>query len=557
VSRPSIPAAAAGSDPAQGDPLTTGTLPGAVRRAALRAPGATAVADAEARLSWSELHDEVRIVARALVTLGVRRADRVCVWAPNSRQWVVSALATTYIGAVLVPVNSRYTGHEAIDLVRRSRARVVVVARGFLGRDQVAELQAAAAHLDDPEGSPLTGCPDTAAIVTIGLADLSAGAGIVGFGDLARLAGDTPLEAVEAMADAVSPDDLADILFTSGTTGRSKGACSSHRQTLAVADAWAGEGELTSDDRYFVVNPFFHAFGYKAGLVSCLLRGTTMVTRPVFGLEDTLALLRDEGVSVLAAAPPVFQSLLDAPGGPARSGLRLAVTGATLVPVALVERIQTELGCRSVLTAYGLTEAVVATMCRTDDTPEVVAHTVGRPVAGFELRVVDPFTGRPMASGTAGEVLLRGPNVMLGYLDDPRATAEAVDPDGWLRTGDVGSLDGRGYLTITDRLKDVVIVGGFNVYPAEVEQVLACLDDVMEAAAVGVPDERLGEVTKAYVVRRPSSALDAARVLEHCRERLANFKVPRSVEFVDQLPRNATGKVLRRELKERGGPVRG
>jgi HIP---CoA ligase len=528
-----------------------------VRRAAVRAPEATAVTDAEGRLSWSELHDEVRNVARALVTLGVRRGDRVCVWAPNSRQWVVSALATTYVGAVLVPVNSRYTGHEAIDLVRRSRARVVVVAQGFLGRDQVAELQAAATQLGGPAGSPLTGCPDTAAIVTIGPADVSEVPGIVRFGDLARLAGDTPLDAVEAMADAVFPDDLADILFTSGTTGRSKGACSSHRQTLAVAGAWADEGELTADDCYFVVNPFFHAFGYKAGLVSCLLRGTTVVTRPVFGLEDTLALLRDEGVSVLAAAPPVFQSLLGAPDGPARSGLRLAVTGATLVPVALVERIQTELGCRSVLTAYGLTEAVVATMCQATDTPEVVAHTVGRPVAGFEVRVVDPVTGEAAATGAAGEVLLRGPNVMLGYLDDPRATAEAVDLDGWLHTGDVGTLDVRGYLTITDRLKDVVIVGGFNVYPAEVEQVLACLDDVIEAAAVGVPDERLGEVTKAYVVRRASSSLDTARVLEHCRERLANFKVPRSVEFVDQLPRSATGKVLRRELKQREQPVRG
>jgi len=497
-------------------------------------------------------------MARALVSLGVRPGDRVCLWAPNSWHWVVSALASTYIGAALVPLNSRYTGHEAVDVVRRTRARVVVLAHGFLGRDQVAELRAAAGPADElPVGYPLASCPDTIALVTIGPARVPQVSGILGFADVARLADDTALDVVEAMADAVSPDDVADILFTSGTTGRSKGACSSHRQTLAVADAWAEEGGLTSDDRYFVVNPFFHAFGYKAGLVSCLLRGTTMVTRPIFRIDDTIALLRDEGVSVLAAAPPVFQALLDAPDRPTDGGLRLAVTGATIVPVALVERIQVELGCRTVLTAYGLTEAVVATMCGAADSAEVVARTVGRPVAGFDVRVVDPASGADAPTGTEGEVLLRGPNVMLGYLDDASATAEAVDPDGWLRTGDVGRLDGRGYLTITDRLKDVVIVGGFNVYPAEVEQVLARLDDVVEAAAVGVPDERLGEVTKAYVVRRPSSTLDAVTVIEHCRERLANFKVPRSVEFVDQLPRNASGKVLRRSLREPGEPVRG
>jgi HIP---CoA ligase len=202
-----------------------------------------------------------------------------------------------------------------------------------------------------------------------------------------------------------------------------------------------------------------------------------------------------------------------------------------------------------VLTAYGLTEAVVATMCRPGDDPHTVAHTSGRATAGFEVRVAGPDGGEA-APGDAGEILLRGPNLMLGYLDDPAATRAAVDADGWLHTGDIGRLDPGGYLTITDRLKDVYICGGFNVYPAEVEQVLARLDSVAESAVIGVPDARLGEVGRAYVVTRPGHALDAGDVLAFCRERLANYKVPRQVVFRADLPRNPAGKALKRLLRE-------
>jgi len=535
--------------------MTAATLPEALRQAARVHATRTAVADSDRRLTFAELHLGVQSAARALVSLGVRPGDRVCLWAPNSWQWVVTALATTYIGAALVPLNSRYTGHEAVDVVRRTRARVVVLADGFLGRNQLDELRSAAAEDGTSNGQLLSDCPDTVAVVRIehpGATSVD-DPRVVGFDRLRDLASATTLDLVEELAGAVTPDDVADILFTSGTTGRSKGACSAHRQTLAVAEAWATQGEVTAADTYFVVNPFFHAFGYKAGLVVCLLRGVTIVTRPTFVVDELRTLMRTEQVSVLAAAPPVFQALLEGHDRP--TTLRLAVTGATLVPVALVERVQRELGCAVVLTAYGLTEAVVATMCRAGDAPELVARTVGAPVAGFEVRVVDPVLGSDMQVGAEGEVWLRGANVMLGYLDDPAATAQAINPDGWLKTGDVGSLDAQGCLTITDRLKDVVIVGGFNVYPAEVEQVLARLEDVVEAAAVGVPDERLGEVTMAYVVRRPGASLDEAAIIEHCRQRLANFKVPRSVEFVEALPRNASGKVLRRTL--RGAPIRG
>jgi HIP---CoA ligase len=223
------------------------------------------------------------------------------------------------------------------------------------------------------------------------------------------------------------------------------------------------------------------------------------------------------------------------------------------VPVALVERMRAELTFDTVLTAYGLTEAVMATMCEASDDNETIATTSGRAGAGMEIRIVVPEARQASTNATGeeqvGEILLRGPNVMLGYLDDEAATAEAIDPDGWLHTGDVGRLDERGYLTITDRLKDMYICGGFNVYPAEIEQALARHPAVAESVVIGVPDDRLGEVGKAFVVRRPGAETSATELIEFCRERLANFKVPRQVEFTGDLPRNPAGKPLKRLLR--------
>jgi len=364
--------------------------------------------------------------------------------------------------------------------------------------------------------------------------------------DVADRAQLEPAGAAQARAAEVRPDQVADVLFTSGTTGRSKGAMSSHDQSLGVAAAWAERAELTEADRYLVINPFFHSFGYKAGILACVLTGATIVPMAVFDVDRAMALVERERVTVLPGPPTLYRSILDAPtrAGYDLSSLRLAVTGAAIVPVALVEEMRRELSFDCVLTAYGLTEAVVATMCCPGDDAATVARSCGRAAAGFELRVDAP------AGEDTGEVLLRGPNVMLGYLDDPAATAEAIDADGWLHTGDVGRLDEHGYLSITDRLKDMYIRSGFNVYPAEVEQALARLAGVAEAAVVGVPDARLGEVGAAFVVPRPGAEVTAEQVLTFCRERLAGYKVPGRVELRAELPRNAAGKVLKTVLRE-------
>ena len=503
------------------------TIPAALARAAEMFGDAEAVVDGDVRLSWRQLLDQVRSVAASYLARGVEPGDRIAVWAPNTWHWVVAALGAHYAGATLVPINTRYTGHEALDILDRTQAVALVVAGPFLGADRLALLRAAGAT------------PHLRTIVQVPLEDAPVAAGAVGWAELAAPA-DLPTSDVDARAAAVSPDDVSDILFTSGTTGRSKGVLSAHRQVIDVARAWAECGEVGPDDRYLVINPFFHSFGYKAGIVVGLLTGATIVPQAVYDVETAMRLIQRERISVLPGAPTIFQTILDHPACIEYdlSSLRFAVTGAAVVPVALVERMQQEMGFEIVLTAFGMTEAVVATMCRRDDPPQVVARTCGRAVAGFEARI-----------GEQDELLLRGPNVMLGYLDDDEATKAAIDPDGWLHTGDVGSLDD-GYLRITDRLKDMYISGGFNVYPAEVEQTVARLDGVADVAVIGVPDERLGEVGLALVVRKPDAAVTVDHVVSFCRERLANFKVPRRVEFVDTLPRNLAGKVLKTELRK-------
>ncbi len=484
------------------------TIPAVVAAAADRFGDADALVDGPVRLSWRQLHDQVRTAAGWFVAAGVRPGDRVAVCAPNTHHWVLTALGAQYAGATLVPVNTRFTAAETADLLERTRSRALVVADWFLGRDRLAELRAGGHRV-----------PDVVLPVSPNVPlDL----------------GSPSRAEVTARAAAVGPDDVSDILFTSGTTGRSKGAMSAHRQAVGVARAWASLGEVTAADRYLVINPFFHSFGYKAGILACLLTGATIVPQATFDVPLAAELVRTERITVLPGPPTIYHTLLDQPAD-ALATLRLAVTGAAVVPVPLIERMRRTFDI--VLTAYGLTEAVVATMCTPADDAGTVARTCGRPAAGFELRIADN-----------GEVLLRGPNVMLGYLDDPAATSAAVDADGWLHTGDVGTVDERGYLTITDRLKDMYISGGFNVYPAEVEQVIARLPGVTESAVVGVPDARLGEVGKAYVVRR-DTGLSTSDVLAHCTELLANYKVPRVVEFRDELPRNAAGKVLKRELR--------
>jgi acyl-CoA synthetase (AMP-forming)/AMP-acid ligase II len=494
--------------------MTAPTIPALVREAGASFADAEAVVDGERRVSFAELAEMVQRSAAGCIARGVQPGDRVAVWGPNSLEWVVAALGAVSAGAALVPLNTRFKGDEAAYILEKSRAVFTFVAPPFLGNDYAAML-----------------------------------------GDrFERVLLDESVWAHDPVElPTVSPDDIGDVIFTSGTTGRPKGVMTTHSQTVRVFETWSDVVGLRAGDRYLVVNPFFHTFGYKAGIIACLLRGATIVPQPVFDVPTTLDLIGRERISVVPGPPTLYQSILDLPDRTSYdlSSLRLAVTGAAVVPVALVERMRSELAFGTVLTAYGLTEATgTVTMCRQDDDPVTIATTSGRAIPDTEVRVVDPANAA-VPTGEPGEVVVRGYNVMRGYFEDAEATAQTVDSDGWLHTGDIGVLDERGNLRITDRLKDMYVVGGFNAYPAEIEQVLATHPAVAEAAVVGVPDERMGEVGKAFLVARPGAQIDADDVIAFARERMANYKVPRSIEVIDVLPRNASGKVLKFELRDK------
>ncbi|NUK28129.1 FadD3 family acyl-CoA ligase [Streptomyces lunaelactis] len=515
--------------------LVWGSIPKLVRSAAELYGEREAVVEGRTRVSYAELGERVERAAAACMASGVEPGDRVGVWAPNTLDWIVSALGAVTAGAVLVPLNTRFKGGEAAYVLQRSRAKLLFVTGTFLGTSYVASLRRA--EVDLPHLEQVVVLADSAPEDFRTWKDFLAG-------------GDGISSAqVRTRADAIDSSAPSDIVFTSGTTGRPKGAVITHAQTLRCYDVWSELAGLREGDRYLIVNPFFHTFGYKAGIIACLTRGATMVPQPVFNVDTVLANIASERISVLPGPPTLHQSLLDHPARDAHdlSALRLVVTGAAVVPLRLVERLRNELHIATVLTAYGLSEASgIVTMCRRGDAPETIASTSGRAIPGTEVRVL-AGTGEP------GEVLVRGHNVMQGYFEDPDETAEAVDADGWLHTGDVGVLDPQGNLRITDRIKDMFIVGGFNAYPAEIEQLLGLHPDVADVAVIGVPDPRLGEVGRAYAVRRRASTLTADDLIAWARREMANYKVPREVEFVTELPRNASGKVLKTELRSRAG----
>jgi HIP---CoA ligase len=475
--------------------MTWETIPQLVRSAADRFGDAEAVVDGPARLSFAELAGRVRVAAGAFAAAGVAKGDRVAIWAPNSAEWIIAAFGLVTAGGVLVPVNTRFKAAEAGDIIARSGAKAVLVQKGFLGLDFTA-----------PPGVPVI--------------DLKSG----------FLASGDPFER------EASPEDIADITFTSGTTGRPKGVLMAHSQTLRLYAEWCDLAGLREGDRYLIVNPFFHIFGYKAGCIAALIRGATILPVPVFGLEQVLDLIERERVTMLPGPPTLYHSLLAAPRRRDLSSLRAAVTGAADIPVELIRRIAGELPFSSIMTGYGLSEAGTVTASRPGDSFEDIAATVGTPCDGVQVRIA-----------ADGEVLVRGYSVMRGYAGDPAATAEAIDPDGWLHTGDLGSLDGRGHLRIIGRKKDMFIVGGFNAYPAEIESFLLEHPAVAQVAVIGVPDERLGQVGKAFVVAQ--GPVTAGELTAWARERMAGFKVPRSVQFLDSLPLNATGKVMKDQLR--------
>lgn len=474
------------------------TIPEMVLSAADRFGDAEAVVDGSLRLTWVELVDRIRRAAGAYAQLGIGKGDRVAVWAPNSVHWIIAAFGLMTAGGVLVPVNTRFKADEAADVIKRSGAKAVMVQQGFMDQDF-------------GEG------------IDVPTIDLTSD----------FLSSASPFEV------AVDGADVSDVIYTSGTTGRPKGAMMNHLQTLRMYEEWATLADLREGDRYLMINPYFHTFGLKAGLVASFLRGATMLPVAVFDINRVVDLIERERVTMLPGPPTIYHALLGVEDKSKLASLRAGVTGAADIPVELIRRVHDELPFQTVMTGYGLTEAGNVTLSLPGDSFTDVATTAGVPCEGIDVRVADD-----------GEVLVRGYSVMQGYLDDPAATAEAIDADGWFHTGDLGEFTDSGRLRIVGRKKDMFIVGGFNAYPAEIEGFLAEHPAIAQAAVIGVPDERLGQVGKAFVVLRAGAdPLGTDDVIGWSRDRMAGYKVPRYVQFLDELPTNATGKVVKDQLR--------
>ena len=521
--------------------LEFGTIAKLVRIAALRFGDDLAIADHGRNVTFRELESESRRVAKALIVSGIEHGDRISIWAPNMLEWVVAALGAQTVGGVVVPINTRYKTIEAGYLLEKSEARVLFTVTDFLDTDYVALLREASPDLPD--------------LQTIVVLRGEAPEGTIGLESFVERGASVSDQTLDARRDAVQPDDLSDILFTSGTTGKPKGGMCTHAQSLRAFHDWSDIVGLRRGDRYLVVAPFFHSFGYKAGWLAALMTGATIYPQPVFDVDQVLERICADRITMLPGPPALYQTIL------ARSdldsfdlsSLRLAVTGAASIPVELIHEMRDVLKFDSVVTAYGLTETSgCVSICRQGDSAETIANTSGRTFPGVEARVVDP-EGNEVPRGEPGEIIVRGYNVIKGYFGEPDQTREAIDEEGWLRTGDIGVMDDNGYLRITDRMKDMFIVGGFNAYPAEIENILSSHEKIAQVAVVGMPDPRLGEVGAAFVVLKHGEALSEEELIEWSRSAMANFKVPRKVEFVRELPTNATGKVLKFELRKRVG----
>ena len=518
----------------------TDTIPALLRAAARLYGEKPALASAvDGTTSFAELDRQADLVARALLADGMAPAERIAIWAPNLWEWVAVACGVQRIGGTIVPLNTRLRGGEVADIVRRAGITRLFSIGDFLGRFYPDMLRA----------EQMPGLRRTVVLRTA----------------RSRLSGDeldwdsflasgaaTTDELLQQREAAVGADTIADIMFTSGTTGLPKGAVFDHRRSLGGGRAWLGISGMTAEDRYCCFGPFSHNASYKAGWVAGLMAGATIHWPEAYDGKAILDLIAGSRITVMPAPPTVWQEMLAHPNRRDWdiSSLRFLSTGATTIPIELMRRLSTETEIAVLSTGYGMTECSgSATHTRPGDDIGRIAYTVGTAIPGTEIRIADA-EGRPLPAGTAGEVLIRDDKLLIEYLDNPAATQAAIDAEGWLRSGDVGVLDSDGYLKITDRLKDMYIVGGFNVYPAEIERQMSSLPGLYQCAVIGMPDERLGEVGHAFIVRAAGSSLSEAEVLAWSKANLANYKIPRRVTFVDALPMNTTGKVLKYALKQ-------
>jgi fatty-acyl-CoA synthase len=496
------------------------------------------------RWTWEQLNQEVERVALGLLALGIEQGDRVGIWSPNCAEWAVFQFASSRVGAILVVLNPAYRPHELAYALGQSGVRLLVTAESFKTSDYLAMLAAVRDEL-----------PALERVVTIGTARAGAPDDLL-WDELvaATTETDADRDALRAREAALDCDDPINIQYTSGTTGNPKGATLTHHNILNNARLIAKTLGYTADDRVCIPVPLYHCFGMGIGNLGCLASGSTMVyPAPSFEPLATLEAIAGERCTSVYGVPTMFIAQLEHPrfGEFDLTSLRTGIMAGAPCPIEVMKRVISEMHASEVCIAYGMTEtAPVSFMSAPDDDIERRVSTVGTVMAHVEAKIVDPATGHTASIGTPGEICTRGYLVMRGYWDNEEATNEAIDEAGWMHTGDLGVMDDEGYVNIVGRIKDMVIRGGENVYPREIEEVLFEHPAVGSAQVIGVPDARMGEELMAWVVLREGATASDDDLRQHCRERLSHFKVPRYVRFVDEFPMTVTGKIQKFRMRE-------
>ena len=485
------------------------------------------------RWTYARLHHDVLALAHGLLRLGIDRGDRVGIWAPNCPEWTLLQYATAEIGAILVPINPAYRTDELAYVVNRAGIRLLVAAPSFRASDY-------AEMIEDAQ----PGCPALRWVILLGSADWHA---------LSDRAGDP--HALAARQALLSPDDPINIQYTSGTTGHPKGATLSHHNILNNARLTGEIVGYTEFDRICVPVPLYHTFGMVIGNLGATTHGACLVyPAPAFDPKATLAAVAEERCTSLYGVPAMFIAELAAPGFDAYdlSSLRTGIIGGAPCPVEVMKQIVDRMGMAGVTIVYGMTEtSPVSAQTRADDTVDRRVSTVGRVHPHVEIKVVDPETGVTVPRGVPGELCTRGYSVMLGYWQEPGKTAEAIDAARWMHTGDLATMDADGYVNITGRLKDMVIRGGENVSPREIEEYLHTHPDVHDVHVIGVPDARLGEEVMAWIRLRPGARpMTAADIRAYAQGKLAHHKIPRYVRIVEDFPMTASGKVRKVDMRK-------
>jgi fatty-acyl-CoA synthase len=486
----------------------------------------------EVRLTYAQLDAAVDAAASGLLRFGIRAGDRVGIWAPNCAEWVVVQYATAKVGAILVNVNPAYRTHELEYVLRQSGVRLLLSASAFKTSDYAAMIEEVAGGVDTLERTVFVDRPEWAEFC----------------------AGAPDRDAIADRMAELSFDDHINIQYTSGTTGFPKGATLSHHNILNNGFFVTELLGLTEGDVTCLPVPFYHCFGMVMGNLGTFAHGgSVVIPAPSFEPRATLEAVAAEGVTSLYGVPTMFIAMLGHEDFASfdLSSLRTGIMAGSPCPIEVMKKVVDRMHMAEVAICYGMTEtSPVSTQTRVDDPLERRVGTVGRAGPHVEVRVVDPGTGLVVERGRPGELCTRGYSVMLGYWEDPERTAEAIDRAGWMHTGDLATMDDEGYLNIVGRSKDMVIRGGENIYPREIEEFLYTHDGIADVQVIGVPDEKYGEELCAWILPRAGVELDEDAVRDYCRERLAHFKVPRYVLFVDEFPMTITGKVQKFKMRE-------